>query len=437
VKLQNSEAVLKADPNKQEDVEPPPRQKKSEPKVQPNQKRTELTQIPKKVAPPNEDAKETYAEQEHGFESERRKRDVLDDLSYKLRQPAHQLLGIAEKLLVTPLTTEQRALVASIQSRAESLLCLNQALIERPRAAVAQPNPRWLTFDLYSAIEEATEKFADEARQRKIELAVLVDQQVPLELQGDQSCLCKVLTHLIRPTLKLAKTGPVLLHVTKEEEIQSSVTLRFVVRGFDLERGQKFQRYWLQAIASGEQPKVSKYEDGELDVAVAQQLVGVMKGRFGIEFSADLSSSFWFNVEFSKAAESTQSSLIGLRALVIDQDQMKRDLLQARLQASGLECSMSPMPLMRRPCSAARSLRVIFFKVALIGGQLGDMSGLTLAKFPKGDPTLAHIALVIMQAETAEFQEETCRNAGIIACITEPLRQSRLFTILREIAGQG
>ena len=360
----------------------------------------------------------------------------MDDLSQKLRQPAHQLLGIAEKLLGTPLTTEQRALVASMQSRAESLLCLNQALIERPRAAVAQPNSRWLTFDLYSALEEATEEFADEARQRKIELAVLVDQQVPLELRGDQSCLCKVLTHLIRPTLKLAKTGPVLLHVTKEEEIQASVTLRFVVRGFDLERVQKFQRCWLPAIASGEQPKVGKYEDGELEIAIAQQLVGVMNGRFGIEFSADLSSSFWFNVEFSKVAESLQSPLVGFRALVIVQDQMKRDLLQARLQASGLECSTvanatDAPALLRREIASGDP-----FKVALIGGQLGDMSGLTLAKFQKGDPALTHIALVIMAGENAEFQDELYRNAGIFACITEPLRQSRLFTILREIACQ-
>ena len=436
VKVKNSEAVGKTEPDIQEDVEAPLCQIKSELAIQPSQKRTELTQIPKKVAPQKDEAKEAFEERDYASESDQRKRDVLDDLSHKLRQPAHQLLGIAEKLLGTPLTTEQRALVASMQSRAESLLCLNQALIERPRAAVAHPNPRWLTFDLYSALEEATEEFADEARHRKIELAVLVDQRVPLELQGDQSCLCKVLTHLIRPTLKLAKTGPVLLHVTKEEEIQASVTLRFVVRGFDLERGQKFQRCWLQAIASGEQPKVGKYEDGELDIAIAQQLVGVMKGRFDIEFSADLSSSFWFNVEFSKATESLQSPLVGFRALVIDQDQMKRDLLQARLQASGLECSTvanatDAPALLRREIASGDP-----FKVALIGGQLGDMSGLTLTKFLKGDPALTHIALVIMAGEKAEFQDELYRDAGIFACITEPLRQARLFAILREIACQ-
>jgi CheY-like chemotaxis protein len=294
-----------------------------------------------------------------------------------------------------------------------------------------------LTFDLYSTLEEATEEFAEEAKQRKIELAILVDQQVPLGLQGDQSCLCKVLTHLIRPTLKLAKTGPVLLHVTKDEEIQSSITLRFIVCGFDLERVQKFQRWWLQAIAPEEQPKVGKYEDGELDIAIAQQLVGIMRGRFGIEFNANRNSSFWFNVEFAKAAESTQSPLVGLRALLIDQNQMKRDLLQARLEASGLECSTvanatdAPALLHREIASGAP------FKVVLIGGQLGDMSGLTLAKLLKADPALAHIALVIMQGETAEFQAGLYRDAGIMACISEPLRQSRLFTILREIACQG
>src|SRR5439155_630631 len=140
---------VKAEPKIQEDVEAPVRQIKSELEIQSNQKRAELTQIPKKVAPPKDEAKETFEERDHALESERRKRDVLDDLSHKLRQPAYQILGIAEKLLGTPLTTEQRALVASMQSRAESLLCLNQALTERPRATVAQVNPRSLTFDLY------------------------------------------------------------------------------------------------------------------------------------------------------------------------------------------------------------------------------------------------------------------------------------------------
>jgi len=168
-KVQKPEVVQKADPNKQGYSGSGTN---SEPESKPNQKPTELTKIPKKAAPPKDEAKETFEERGYGSESEQRKRDVLDDLSQKLRRPAHQLLGIAEKLLGTPLTTEQRALVASMQSRAESLLCLNRAVIERPRAAVAQSNPRWLTFDLYSALEEATEEFADEARQRKIELAL-------------------------------------------------------------------------------------------------------------------------------------------------------------------------------------------------------------------------------------------------------------------------
>ncbi|MEO8427007.1 MAG: response regulator, partial [Verrucomicrobiota bacterium] len=147
-KLQDSEAVLKTDPNKQGHVETPLRPTKSEIDVQPNQKRTELTMIPRKVAPPKDKAKERYERQDHSLEPERRESDALDDLSQKLCQVPHQILGITQELLVTPLTTEQRALVASVQSRAESLLCLNQALIDRSRVADAHVNTGSSTFNL-------------------------------------------------------------------------------------------------------------------------------------------------------------------------------------------------------------------------------------------------------------------------------------------------
>jgi CheY-like chemotaxis protein len=123
-------------------------------------------------------------------------------------------------------------------------------------------------------------------------------------------------------------------------------------------------------------------------------------------------------------------ALIGGRALIVDDNAMSAECLQAQLAAWNIPsaCAANGAEALEKLGGAAGAGEA--FTAAILDLSMPGMDGLALARAITADENLAGVRLILLTARGARLSEEEWRTAGITHCCAKPVRQSALFDCL-------
>lgn len=153
----------------------------------------------------------------------------LASISHELRTPLNGVLGIASALSSTTLDRTQREYVGLIRSSGEILLrTVNEVLdfsrLEAGKHALA---PRSLHVE--EVVEGVVSILAPVAQQKDLELAWVVEPDVPAFIESDESALRQILMNLVGNGLKFTECGIVTLRISQRTLGRDVTFLRILV----------------------------------------------------------------------------------------------------------------------------------------------------------------------------------------------------------------
>ena len=372
----------------------------------------------------------------------RAKSVFLATMSHEIRTPMNAVIGTTSLMRDTNLTVEQEEFIETIRASGDALLTiidgvLDYSMIEAGRIMLeSQP------FDLRDCVESAFDLVAAQAAEQELNIAYLIDKQVPAAVFGDVARLRQVLVNLLSNAAKFTKVGEVVMQVTSEQAASEEYELHFSVRDTGIgilpdRAGQLFQPF-SQVDASA----TRRYGGTGLGLVISKRLSELMGGTMWVESQIDKGSTFYFTIRANAAPatlrpyqQESHPHLRAKRVLIVDDNGTNRRILTTQTQ----EWGMAPQDT-ASPADALRWIQVSLrdgksFDVVILAMRMSDMDGLTLAKKIRQSENekSARDGLPLVMLTALEQQEFEAQGVDLAAILNEPIKPSQLYSALTGI----
>jgi two-component system sensor histidine kinase/response regulator len=356
------------------------------------------------------------------------KSEFLARMSHEIRTPMNGVMGMSELLQATELTPRQRHLSQTICHSAGALLQIINDILDFSKVEAGKLELECIEFGLRETVEQAIEICAARAHAKGLELACDVGLDVPPKVRSDPMRLRQILINLVGNAIKFTDAGEVLVRV---KVIGDTDLLRFEVIDTGIGISPEAQSDIFNAFSQADSFTTRKYGGTGLGLAICRELATLMGGQIGVDSVVGRGSVFWLEVALAPVVEASPTftrlprmRLVGLHALVVDDNTSNRLILTQHLNSWGVEVVATE--------SSAAALAVLEtdegprFDFALLDDQMPGMDGIELAKRIRDDSRLAGIRLIMLT--TRDNHESNSDTVQLFAAIlTKPLRRSQLL----------
>ncbi len=372
------------------------------------------------------------------------KSQFIANVSHEIRTPLNGVLGMAQVLAASDLSSLQRQRVDIIRSSGEVLLSILNDVLDFSKIEAGKLDLEATPFDLVGVVRDAQAAFSAVAENKGLDLRLRIEGRLgegscDLYL-GDPGRLRQIISNLVSNALKFTETGGVEIVVSGLNE-GVVVSVRDTGIGIPQDKLSKLFGQFEQVDAS----TTRRFGGTGLGLSICHELCRLMGGRIAVDSQFGKGSTFTVHLPLRRIsalqgspspppappAGRADTNASCLRVLAAEDNKINQQVLTTLLEQMG--CT----PIMVDDGAlAVEAWRAGEFDLILMDMQMPVMGGLTAVCAIRTAEALSsrpRSPIIALTADVMSHHLEDYRRAGVDAVVSKPIQSAELAQAMRSL----
>lgn len=374
--------------------------------------------------------------------SERAKSKFLSHMSHEIRTPLNAIVGLSEILQKQDgLSHKSVEITNNIKRSADMLMSLINDILDMSAIEAGKVILNEVVFEPKEICQNIFDTFMHSAEEKKLNLKLQIDDQVPNFLIGDPLKLSQVLVNLIGNAMKFTEAGFVKLKVTSKELKEGWSELTFEVSDSGIGIPPQRLDQIFNAFEQASRTTSTKYGGTGLGLSITRQLIQLQNGRIEVESSPGQGTTFFFHIPYQISEDERNTSSEGtsesngtfienLKVLLAEDMEMNQYLMQELFKLWG-----GNLTIVENGVEVLEALKHETYDVLLLDMQMPVMDGLeTIKAIRASNEPWSKISVIGLTADVLLDSKEELLKAGVDLYMPKPVNSKKLLKALYQLS---
>jgi signal transduction histidine kinase/DNA-binding LytR/AlgR family response regulator len=368
------------------------------------------------------------------------KSTFLATMSHEIRTPMNGVLGMLEMLEHQSISSDQRAIVATMRSSASALLRIIDDVLDFSKIEAGRIDLEETPFSVSELVGGTVEALRPQATAKGLRFTVEVGPGSADALIGDPVRVRQILFNLLGNAVKFTQTGSV--HVsamtTPVGDGRHDVTLKVTDTGIGISADERARLF--QPFAQADSSTTRRFGGSGLGLSIVRRLAQLMGGDVAVRSKPGVGSVFTVSLQLRAAPEASAlpaaalpklrpaMCATGSRVLVVDDHPVNRQVMTGLLSLLGLMVDVAVDGV-----EALSLWQPGRYAVVMADMHMPRMDGYALTReirVREAAIGAARTPIVAVTANAMRGEEERCLEGGMDAYLAKPVAIARLSATL-------
>ncbi len=374
------------------------------------------------------------------------KSEFLAKMSHEIRTPLNGIIGMANTLEHLNLDEKQGDAVQIILKSADLLLSIINDILDFSKIEAGKMVVEETPFKVREEVDAIVALFIPKAKEKNIELASDINNNVPDNVIGDPFRLKQVVSNLIGNAIKFTYEGKIILTAELDKKHNGSFTLLFSIEDTGIGIPKEKLKNIFASFSQADGSTTRKFGGTGLGITISKQLVELMGGEIWVESPSSISydpqytgSKFSFTIQVYSNEKlkkdidfSTVREYKNINVLFVDNEPEEENNLLRLFKSFGTNNEIitpkdNPIDKIEQGINGAgKNYHLLMIK------DNADFNGIKFARKIHEKEFTNKLIVGIVSSNDQPGNYVKCKMNGVDYYLIKPFEASEVFEILQE-----